>query len=218
MKTRHFDPDSMNQNGNSRWNSGSKAAKKLKCFLTDGTVTPTMRPKDIQALHPSFSAYSTTCFRSAVNRLKRSVGFHVRGKFSFLSSMCVYGAQLSWSTLLQLVVTWFLQQNYSFKLQTTTFPINMLQETLTILQMKMSILLLAWVESLLQSFHHLVLPLMEVVHIILLLVWAWDIPATKQLLQMQDTKITGIQSLWRQSRRTSLITITSICLLSFLPV
>ena len=61
-----------------KWSSRCKANKMLQDGLKNGSIDPSMKPKDVWESAMEFQKYSLQSFRSAFNRKKTEMGAHLR--------------------------------------------------------------------------------------------------------------------------------------------
>jgi hypothetical protein len=66
-----------------KWSNRCKANKMLQDGLKNGSVDPSMKPKEVWESSIEYQKYSLPAFRSAFNRKKTEMGVHLRddGKF-----------------------------------------------------------------------------------------------------------------------------------------
>ena len=69
-----------------KWNSHCKAHKVLSDGLTNGTIDPSQKPKEVWESHTEFQKYPLHSFRSAFNRKKAELGCNLRAEGKYPSS------------------------------------------------------------------------------------------------------------------------------------
>jgi hypothetical protein len=66
-----------------KWSSRCKANKMLQDGLKNGSIDPSMKPKEVWESSIEYQKYSLAAFRSAFNRKKTEMGVHLRDEGEF---------------------------------------------------------------------------------------------------------------------------------------
>ena len=64
------------------WDQKNSDGKYLEHLVKNQSINPSYAPKEVWKAHPEFQKYKLDSFRSALNKLKKQYGTHIREKKS----------------------------------------------------------------------------------------------------------------------------------------